>query len=1267
MSGRDAAKKLSGVAAGVAGLVGAVFPPLAIPAAAIALAPVATELWPEKDRKAIEAFILDADAEFRGVTAASLGEALCDAVLVDLGRALRLMGPDVALGAAREASADVSFLPWLRTHAPSAALLRPAADTADYAEGIARRAWTKLRQWSELESTLDRTTLAVLVTARDELQKGLDGLVRALEESKAIHAGRFGPLLSLSQRPPKPGTSAAASRLLRASSAVVPFVDRDGALSRLDAWVHDGIPFAIQVIGGSGGAGKTRLGVELAYGLTEAGVPGGQWLAGFLESSATTEGIVALANVEAPRLVVVDYAESRVEQVGTLLELMQPSATPRKPVRVILLVRRPAAHRTGQPEAAVWVDATRPYNRPRADALLDEATTLVLDQLPLDMTLRHSLYDAALEAFGQREPSTGYVDLTDDMYSQPLVVVMAGYLTSHGADHLPATRSEMYDAILDHECRYWLPRAEAAGLELSTRQMRLGVAVATLVDPIDATEALTILGMAGDLAPVAAKVDEWLQSLYLRRGTEHWGRLEPDRLGEYVVAALLTDASLLSWALSGERLTHPSKRTAADRILRTLTVLARASADYEDLANRVALALNDQLTGLVRVTMAQANDPDRYQAGDLQLPEAVQGLLDAVGERLDLGVLMAASNACGTGNRLLSGLWLGINTALVQLSRTGAVANPTELTPTLASALTNYAIGLSAIGRREEAVAPAEEALNLFRVLEQKNQGRFTPDLATVLNNYANRLWAVGRWDEALASAEECLELYRVLGQTNPVAFAADLAMALTNYATLLSTMGRWEESVAAAEDAVTMRRALAQSNSARFKQDLATALTNYASLLSTVGRWQEALAPGEEGLELYRVLAQANPARFKQDLATALINHSNRLSEFELRDEALGQAEEALKVYRGLAQANAAVFTPDLVTALTIYASRLSAVGRDEGALAPAEEALKLIRGLAQTNPARFTPDLAMVLNNFASLLSQTGHPAEALAPAEEALTLYRGLAKTNPAALTPDLATAMSTYAIVLSEVGLLDESLATAAEALNLRRVLAQTNPVRFTPTLAKALVNYANRLSAVGRDEGSLAPAEEALKLFRGLAETDPARFTPDLAMALNNFGTLLSQTGHPAEAFALAEEALTLYRGLAKTNPAAFTPDLATAMSTYAIALSEVGLLDESLAIAEEALNLCRVLAQTNPVRFTLELATASTDYANGLSAVGRAEEALAPAEEGLRLYLGLAKTNPAAFAPVLATALTNYASLMDELGRSEDAEAVRGQLRLLPN
>ncbi len=69
-----------------------------------------------------------------------------------------------------------------------------------------------------------------------------------------------------------------------------------------------------------------------------------------------------------------------------------------------------------------------------------------------------------------------------------------------------------------------------------------------------------------------------------------------------------------------------------------------------------------------------------------------------------------------------------------------AAARPDAFIPDLAMSLNNLANMLSDLGRREEALKAAEEAVGLYRPLADARPDIFIPDLAGSLNTLANTL-----------------------------------------------------------------------------------------------------------------------------------------------------------------------------------------------------------------------------------------------------------------------------------------------------------------------------------------------------------------------------------------------------------------------------------------------------------------------------------------------------------------------------------------------
>src|SRR5262249_28007485 len=105
---------------------------------------------------------------------------------------------------------------------------------------------------------------------------------------------------------------------------------------------------------------------------------------------------------------------------------------------------------------------------------------------------------------------------------------------------------------------------------------------------------------------------------------------------------------------------------------------------------------------------------------------------------------------------------------------------------------------LSDLGRREEALAASQEAVDIYRRLAQARPDAFLPDLAMSLNNLGIRLSNLGRREGALAANQEAVDIYRRLAQTRPDAFLPNLASSLGALGAALAPIERHGEAAAA-------------------------------------------------------------------------------------------------------------------------------------------------------------------------------------------------------------------------------------------------------------------------------------------------------------------------------------------------------------------------------------------------------------------------------------------------------------------------------------
>ena len=220
------------------------------------------------------------------------------------------------------------------------------------------------------------------------------------------------------------------------------------------------------------------------------------------------------------------------------------------------------------------------------------------------------------------------------------------------------------------------------------------------------------------------------------------------------------------------------------------------------------------------------------------------------------------------------------------------------------------------------------------------------------LNNLANRLSYLGEREEALATAREAADLYRALAAQRPDAFRPDLAMSLNNLANRLSDLGEREAALAAARGGGGLYRALAAQRPDAFRPDLARSLNNLAANAERSRRREAALAAAREAVDLiarWRCAARRVPAR-----SGRVAEQSGEPAERSRRREAaLAAAREAVELYRALAAQRPDAFRPDLATSLMVRALCLDAADQPAPALADNVEAIGVLNSCLRPTAA--------------------------------------------------------------------------------------------------------------------------------------------------------------------------------------------------------------------------------------------------------------------------------------------------------------------------
>ena len=646
-------------------------------------------------------------------------------------------------------------------------------------------------------------------------------------------------------------------RLLSARSTPVPFLDRAEALTRLETWARSEERFAIHVLGGDGGSGKTRLGVELCRRLTTPNTHGRGaeiWQAGFLQNIEQSDN-TSSSDDASSLLLVVDYAEARPEVVTEVIKIALRTAEDpeRRRVRIVFLVRRPSPLSSTRQGSNEWIDALRPQESKDegANLILDTASAITLNNEELADTERRSLLTQAYRSFTNTPNSLPAPDLLerlgDPTYSQPLLLIIEAFLNTLPKSDPQHSDSpgELFEEILLHEENYWHSHWPE-GIAFDAKLARQVVAAATLVDICDEADAITLL----DLLPShfgnnAKELTQWLRDCYPPHidGSGHsalWcAHLEPDRIGEHLVVSEADNLEPLLRELM-------SPRRVGTSSIRTWTVLERTSTDPH-LNENVGRILNDMLVEVTQTVHAQtvnSQSPD--------LAAAFAKLFSAVRSHIEPDEAHEAEQSLSNAGYLT----IFLECELAQ--RAADITPPTDESPeidraTYASRILSLSRCLAASGRRDEALKTAQEATNLYRTLAEHNPAAYNPDLAGSLNTLANHLDSNGQQREALQTAQEAVTIRRKLAEHNPAAHTPNLATSLNNLANHLDRSGQQREALQTAQEATNLYRTLAEHNPAAHTPNLTRSLNTYADILERSGNTKEAARIRQERDEVLK------------------------------------------------------------------------------------------------------------------------------------------------------------------------------------------------------------------------------------------------------------------------------------------------------------------------------------------------------------------------------------------------------------------------------
>ncbi|WP_218017395.1 glycosyltransferase, partial [Hydrogenophaga taeniospiralis] len=511
------------------------------------------------------------------------------------------------------------------------------------------------------------------------------------------------------------------SQLLRAEEALVPFAPEcEPFLSAQLEWATaTDYPIGVRLLTGEGGAGKTRLALELCERLRQQG-----WYSGFLRHNLQPREAATLAHelgkAERPILIVLDYAETRSLQ---LLELLAQALTlPSKPKVRLLLLARSSGDWWGQ---LPGIDA-------RCESLLNGTATTGPYPVPTlydNPSQRQIAFAQALRAFStvlQCAAPDIQPDLHATAYGKPLYLHMAALLALLGERQASAEALPL--ALVRHEQRYW---HKATGTSSNESSCALLMSLVTLSGPAARSKDIeplwrSVEGEAAQLKPLFNA----LVPLYPE--TQGLGGLRPDLLGEALVAQQLqgTYGPAILTAVLGKTGTEAQR-------LHALTVLSRLLRYRSDLTPLIEDALTAHFAAcakaIVRVTVQTPSS----------LPQVAEASFKRLSPALKLQVAGLLESDLKHDVLPLGGIELLIRQTLSDQAqkRCESAKRPgADDWERWGAALLNLGAAHNQIGDNNNALACARMSVEKLQRLAQSQLEHVGPTWAMSLNNYANFL-----------------------------------------------------------------------------------------------------------------------------------------------------------------------------------------------------------------------------------------------------------------------------------------------------------------------------------------------------------------------------------------------------------------------------------------------------------------------------------------------------------------------------------------------
>jgi tetratricopeptide (TPR) repeat protein len=483
----------------------------------------------------------------------------------------------------------------------------------------------------------------------------------------------------------------------------------------------------------------------------------------------------------------------------------------------------------------------------------------------------------------------------------------------------------------------------------------------------------------------------------------------------------------------------------------------------------------------------------------------------------------------------------------VDICRRLAAVRPGADDQQLARALVAVAGRLAAVGSPVAALAAVDEAIDLYG----RGVAPTVDDvmgLAAACEQRALLLAVVGRVDEAVTFAEEAVSLYRRCPAGVPTTATAAFASALDSLAACLGQVERHQEAVVAAQEAVGRYAELPRREQRRQLVYRIRAETRLARELRLVGRYEEAIGPGKEAADELQLLTVFYPLLLPLR-AQGLLNIARCYGRLERFAAGKAAAQEGVMVCRRLVAKQPEVYQAELADALFCLSQQFRGLSAHAEQRMALEESAEIRRRLVGDGAEAAELGLVDTLAELASACEAGQDSDAAVERLREAMTVLRGLVHDD-LAYELDLARTVEQFCFVLRRQGRHEEEVTARAEALEIyeRLVAVRTD---CDHKFANALLAQAEAYGFMYQHREAVQVWTRLLALFNAQTASKAAGMEEYVAVTLRARAEQLAALENYDESLADIEAAIQILRDLATpTAPAnqvafAYTLQIAT--------------------------------------------------------------------------------------------------------------------------